>query len=101
MFYNMRNTNVLTVVSQVEGSFEAKDPRMIGYLKLVKQTMSKFRKMRLVQLSQGQNRHANSLATLASSLTEEVLWLIKVEMVKETSIDVKVNVSTITVPEPC
>ena len=28
------------VVNQVEGSFEAKDPRMIEYLQLVKRTMS-------------------------------------------------------------
>ena len=28
------------VINQVEGSFEAKDPRMVGYLRLVKQTMS-------------------------------------------------------------
>ena len=38
------------VVSQVEGSFEAKDARMLEYLKLVKQMMSKFQKMRLVQI---------------------------------------------------
>ena len=38
------------VVSQVEGSFEAKDAQMIKYLKLVKQMMSKFQKMRLVQI---------------------------------------------------
>ena len=29
-------------VPRVEGSFEAKDPRMIDYLKLVTQMMSKF-----------------------------------------------------------
>ena len=30
------------MVSQFEGSFEAKDPQMIDYLKLVTQMMSKF-----------------------------------------------------------
>ena len=39
------------IVNQVEGSFEAKDPWMISYLKLVKQAMSRFRKVRLVQIS--------------------------------------------------
>ena len=34
-------------VNQVEGSFKAKDPRMIDYLRLVKQTMSQFQKVRL------------------------------------------------------
>lgn len=41
------------VVSQVEGSFEAKDSQMIDYLKLVKQMVSKFHKMKLVQITQG------------------------------------------------
>ena len=36
------------VVSQVEGSFKAKDSQMIDYLKLVKQMVSKFHKMKLV-----------------------------------------------------
>ena len=89
------------VVSQIEGSFETKDPRMISYLKLVKQTMSKFQKTRLVQISQGQNKHADSLATLASLLIEEVSRLIKVEVVKKPSIDIKVNVWVIAVSKPC
>lgn len=57
--------------------------------------------MRLVQISRGQNRHANSLATLASSLTNEVSQLIKVEVVKEPSINPKVNVLAIIVSKPC
>ena len=39
------------VVSQVDGSFKAKDPRMIDYLKLVKQTMNQFQTVILVQIS--------------------------------------------------
>lgn len=30
------------LVSQMEGNFEAKDPQMVNYLKLVKQTMNQF-----------------------------------------------------------
>ena len=56
--------------------------------------------MRLIQISQGQNKHANSLVTLASSLTEEIPRLIKVEVVREPSIDMKVNVSVISMPKP-
>ena len=51
------------IVNQVEGSFEAKDPRMIDYLRLVKQTMSLFQQVRLIQIAREQNRHADSLAT--------------------------------------
>lgn len=89
------------IINQVEGSFEAKDPRMIYYLRLVKQTMSLFQKVRLIQIGQGQNRHADSLATLASSLAETIPWLIKVEVVQEPNIDVKVNVSIVMVFKPC
>ena len=89
------------IINQVKGSFEAKDPRMIDYLRLVKQTMSLFQKVRLIQIGRKQNRHADSLATLASSLTEEVRRLIKVEVVKKSSIDVKVNISIVMVSELC
>ena len=53
------------------------------------------------QIALGQNRHVDSLVTLASSLTKEVPHLIKVEVVKEPSIDVRVNVSNVRVSEPC
>ena len=74
---------------------------MIDYLWLVKKIISRFQKVRLIQIARGQNRHANSLTTLVSSLTKEVPQFIKVEVVKEPSIDVKVNVSTVMVFEPC
>ena len=36
------NSDSRLVVSQVDGNFEAKDPRMIDYLKLVRQMMNQF-----------------------------------------------------------
>lgn len=93
-------SNSRLVFNQVKDSFEAKDPWMIDYLQLVKQTTSLFQKVRLIQIAWGHNRHADSLATLVSSLTEEVPHLIKLKVVKEPSIDVKVNVSTVMVSEP-
>ena len=85
----------------MEGSFEAKDPRMIEYLQLVKRTMSQFQEVNVIQIVRGLNRHVDSLATLASLLTEEVPSLIKMEVVKERSIDVRVNVSNVRVSKPC
>ena len=85
----------------MEGSFEAKDPRMIEYLQLVKRTMSQFQEVNVIQIVRGLNRHVDSLATLASLLTEEVPSLIKVEVVKERSINVRVNVSNVRVSMPC
>jgi len=52
-------------------------------------------------VARGQNRHVDSLATLASSLTNEVPWLIKVELVAEPSINVRVGVSVVSISEPC
>jgi len=43
--------------------------------------MGKFCTAKVTQVAQGQNRHANSLATLASAMTEDVPQLIKVELV--------------------
>lgn len=73
---------------------------MIDYLKLVKQMVSKFQKIKIVQIIRGQNKHADSLATLASTLAEEILRLIKVEVVQEPSIDPKVNISVVLFPKP-
>lgn len=89
------------VVNQVNSSFEAKDPHMINYLRLVKQTMSQFQRVKVIQIARGQNQHADSLATFASSLTKEVPRLIKVEVVAEPSIDARVNVLKVTMFKPC
>ena len=52
-------------------------------------------------MAKGQNRHANSLATLASSLIEEVPRLIKVEVVKEPSIEARLGVLVVAISELC
>ena len=85
----------------MQGSFEARDPQMMEYLRVVKQVMNQFFKAKVVQVARGQNRHANSLATLASSLTEEVPWLIKLELVAKPSINVGVGVSVVAISELC
>ena len=74
---------------------------MKEYLRVVKQMLSRFFKAKVVQVALGQNRHADSLATLASSMIDEVPRLIKVELVSEPSINVGVGVSQVTTIEPC
>ena len=49
--------------------------------------MSKFRTTKVTQVPRGQNRHADSLAMLASSMMEDVPRLIKVELIEERSIN--------------
>ncbi|XP_075675143.1 uncharacterized protein LOC142644405 [Castanea sativa] len=90
------------VVNQVKGSFEAKDLQMIEYLWLVKQTMGHFSSVRVEQVARGQNRHADSLATLAALVANEVPRLIKVELVAEPpSINAKTGVSQISIAWQC
>ena len=74
---------------------------MMEYLHLVKQTMDHFLNVRMVQLARGQNRHTNSLATLASSLIKEIPQLIKVKLVTEPSINARTSVSQMTTVGPC
>ena len=74
---------------------------MMEYLQLVKQIMNRFQKVKVVQIDRGHNRHADSLATLVSSLTEEVPRLIKEKVVAEPSIDAKVGVLVVVISELC
>lgn len=50
--------------------------------------MSKFGTTKVTQVGRTQNRHADSLATLASSMTEELPRSIKVELIAEPSINI-------------
>ena len=85
----------------MQGSFEARDSITKEYLWLVKQVMSQFTKAKVVQVARGQNRHADSLATLASSVTEDVPRIIKVELIAEPSINAAISVAMVSTSEPC
>ena len=76
------------VVNQVQGSFKTRDPRMKAYLELVKQTISNFCTVKVIQVARAQKKHVESLATLALSIAEEIPRLIRVELVPEPSIKV-------------
>ena len=52
-------------------------------------------------MAREQNRHADFLATLASSSTEGIPQLIKVELVAKPSINVGVGVLLMATVEPC
>ena len=68
---------------------------MVEYLRLVNQMMGKSHKAKVVQISQGQNRHADFLATLASSKDNEIPQVIMVEVLHEPTIDPQVGVSMV------
>ena len=52
-------------------------------------------------MARGQNRHTNSLATLALSMTDEVPRMIKVELIAKPRINTAVGVSMVVMSELC
>ncbi|XP_050270008.1 uncharacterized protein LOC126714030 [Quercus robur] len=96
------------VVYQIQGSFKAWDSRMKAYLSAAKKIISKFGTVKVAQVGRAQNKHVDSLATLASSITEEVPWLIKVKLIRVPSIGMEdncnsagVDVIVISTTRPC
>ena len=75
------------VVSQVEGSLKVKDPRMVEFLRLVNFLRKSFDRVKVTQISRGKNSHADSLATLASSVEDSVPRIISMEEVDHPSIE--------------
>ena len=67
------------VVGQVKGELEAKDVRMQKYLNQVRRFQSGFKSFTLLQIPRSRNTHANSLATLATSLAQSLPQVILVE----------------------
>ena len=67
------------VVGQVKGEFEAKDERMQEYLSQVKCLQLKFESFDLLHVPRSGNAHANSLAMLATSSTQDLPRVILVK----------------------
>ena len=64
---------------------------MKAFLNAAKQIIDKFGMVKVAQVGRAQNRHADSLATLASSMAEDVPRLIKVKLIREPSIGMTDN----------
>ena len=67
------------VVGQVRGELEARDPRMQEYLSQVRSMQTKFEVFDVSHVPKGGNTHADSLATLATSSTQNLPRVILVE----------------------
>ena len=67
------------VVGQVKGELEARDERMQGYLSQVRHLQSGFESFNLLHIPRSGNTHADSLATLATSLARSLPRVILVE----------------------
>ena len=60
------------VVGQVEGELEAKDLRMQEYLNQIRHLRTGFESFALLQIPRNKNTHADSLAMLTTSLTQDL-----------------------------
>ena len=67
------------VVGQVKGELEARDERMQGYLTRINHLQKKFESFDLQHIPRGGNTHADSLATLVTSLTQNLSRVILIE----------------------
>ena len=67
------------MVRQVNGKFEAREPRMQEYLDKVRHAQSCFKSFTLTQILRGQNSHVELLAMLATSLGSNLPRVIIVE----------------------
>ncbi|KAI3453431.1 hypothetical protein Pfo_010094 [Paulownia fortunei] len=56
------------VVNQVGSSYKAKEDRMIKYLDLMKDLITRFEEYQIKQIPRGENSNADQLAKLASSM---------------------------------
>ena len=72
-------SNSKLVVGQVRGDLEARDPRMQEYLCQIKSIQEKFEVFDLSHIPRGGNTHADSLATLATSSTQDFPRVVLVE----------------------
>ena len=67
------------VVGQVKGDLEARDPRMQEYLCQIRNIQAKFEVFDLSHVPRSGNTHADSLATLATSSTQDLPRVILVK----------------------
>ena len=72
-------SNSMLVVGQVQGELEARDMRMKEYLSQVRHLQSRFESFNLLHIPRSENTHADSLATLATSLVQGLPQVILVE----------------------
>ena len=67
------------VISQVKSELEARDERMQRYLTRIKHLQKKFESFDLQHIPRGGNTHVDFLATLATSLAQNLPHVILVE----------------------
>ena len=76
------------VVKHIEDSYEAKDEKMILYLKKVLEFLKKFIRVQVKHVPKAENSRADALAKLATASQEDLGKLIPIEHLPEPSVSV-------------
>ena len=89
------------VVSQVKGEFNAKDQRMMSYLREVGVMKCQFKQLEVSHISRGGNSHADSLATLAYTMADSLPRIVSVELLPFSSLTPPSNATVLSIhPSP-
>ncbi|KAJ9561498.1 hypothetical protein OSB04_006658 [Centaurea solstitialis] len=88
-------SNSLLVVNQINGDFQAKDSKMMTYLKIGKESIARFEKFSIEQISRDLNVQADALANLGSAFNEPALDSIPIIHLMTPSIEAKEEVHMI------
>ena len=76
------------VVKQIEDSYEARDEKMILYLKMVRELLKKFIRVQVKHVPRAENSRADALTKLVTASQEDLGRLILIEHLPEPSVSV-------------
>ncbi|KAJ9556882.1 hypothetical protein OSB04_011496 [Centaurea solstitialis] len=82
----------LLVVNQVNGDFQAKDSKMMSYLKVVKERIAQFDHFSIEQIPRDQNTQVDALANLGSAFSDPFLESIPILHLTTPAIEMKEEV---------
>ncbi|XP_076933972.1 uncharacterized protein LOC143600067 [Bidens hawaiensis] len=90
----------LLVANQEKGDYEAKDSKMIEYLKKTKELLQSFEEAEVVHISRSLNKKADALSKIAYVAFDHLAKNVKVETIKQPSI-LEEMVAGVETQEPC
>ncbi|XP_076939313.1 uncharacterized protein LOC143607942 [Bidens hawaiensis] len=80
--YIRAHVDSLLVANQVKGDYEAKDPKMVEYLKMAQELLQGFQKAEVIHISRGLTKNSDALSKLAHVAFDHLAKNVKVETIK-------------------
>ncbi|KAL2491639.1 Uncharacterized protein Adt_27267 [Abeliophyllum distichum] len=87
------------VVSQVNGTFSAREQSIVAYLKKAKDLLSHFEVYEFLQISQVENGYVDVLSKLGSSRDSDLMKAIPIEKLSRLTIDESLPTTAMTISE--